>query len=100
MKTARLTISAITLPLASSAFAADANLDSPASGAPKTRAQVAAEVQQAIANGEIRRGPLADIYESAANVQTAPAQIQTASRDKPVPDQTKRQSQAGKPNLN
>jgi hypothetical protein len=100
MKTSSLTLSVSALLFASSVFAADVNPGPSAAGAAKTRAQVVAELQQAIANGEIRRGPLADIYESTANVQSAPTSMHAESRAKSVPDQTKNQPDSSKRNLN
>ena len=104
MKTTSLTLSLSAILFATSAFAADVTPDVSAAGATKTRAQVVAELQQAIANGEIRRGPLADICESTTNVQTAsvsaPSPVRAERSDKPVQDLTKRQPDASKQNLN
>src|SRR3989442_7634569 len=104
LKTSSLHLTLPAIMFATSAFAADVSPGVSAVGATKTRAQVVAELQQAIANGEIRRGPLADIYESTTNVQTAsvsaPSPVRAERSGRPVQDLTKRQPDASKQNLN
>ena len=84
-----------------SAFAAGNNpvasqADEAGIGAGRTRAEVVAELKQAIANGEITHNPLDVIYELTENHPQRTAIAREEGLDKPVQDLSRLQIRANK----